>query len=65
MSTNKTAKRLQKMETERLKEVCHHWLNGFMGVMMNLVNTPLKLPSLGPGSRVKKRKIPMVGLQIF
>ena len=58
-------KRPQKLESERPEEVCHHWLNGFMGVMMNLVNTLLKLPSLGPGSRVKKRKIPIVGLQIF
>ena len=58
-------KRLQKLETERPEEVCYHWLNGFMGVMINLVNTLLKLPSLGPGSSVKKRNIPMVGLQIF
>ena len=54
-----------KRETERLEEACHHWLNGFMGVMMNLVNTLQKLPSLGHGSRVEKRKNPMVGLQIF
>ena len=59
-------KQLQKLETETPEEFCHnYWLNGFMGVMMNLVNTLLKLPSLGPGSRVKKRNIAMVGLQIF
>ena len=58
MSTNKTA--------SKIEEVCHnYWLNGFMGVMMNLANTLQKLPSLGPKSRVKKRNIPMVGLQIF
>ena len=54
------------METEKPVEVCHNeWLNGFMGVIMNLVNTLQKLPSLVPGSRVKKRKIPIMGLQIF